>query len=431
MSDEPHDPLQDRPPAAEVPPYVVPRWVQAVLLPTAIVFGWLVLGAAGQLVLIFAIASVIALILNPAVSAIQRRRVPRGLAILLVYVTFFASLVGLGFALAGPVSTQVKSFQEDVPNITHQANARLADLQDYFDRKHIHIQIKKQGQTALQTLQDRVVGGTGRIVKFGTGVLEKVVAAGIAVILILVLSVYLLVYGERIGWLVRRVMPDGDGTVEDDYPTGVQRAVAGYVRAQILFSVAMGIGAGVSLFLFGLLGIFADGKTYALAFGIFFGVCELIPFVGPFLGAAPPVLVALFQDPLTAVWVALLFFALQQTEGHLVAPNLFGKTLRINPVLVILALLLGGETFGIVGALVALPTAAIVRETVVYLRRHVVLEPWGTMSPAQVLLARRGRGSQAPEPVPCPECGAPVEADDAFCRTCGAALEERPVASRR
>jgi len=166
------------------------------------------------------------------------------------------------------------------------------------------------------------------------------------------------------------------------------------------------------------LGIFPDGKTYALGFGAFFGLMELIPYVGPFLGAAPPVLVALFQDPITAVWVSLLFVALQQIEGHIVAPLVFGKALRINPLLVIFALLFGGELFGILGALLALPTAAVVRETVVYLREHTIFEPWGTASPLAIVGAEDRRAS-APS---CPVCGAPAAQRDAYCRRCGADL---------
>src|SRR5205814_5672899 len=136
--------------------------------------------------------------------------------------------------------------------------------------------------------------------------------------------IYMLVYGERIGGVVRRIMPPGDGTPDDDYPTRVQKAVSSYVRGQALFSTAMGAGAGVGLWVLGVSGVFPDGRTYALAFGIFFGLMELVPFLGPFLGALPPVLVALFQDPLTGLWVALFFIALQQTEGHVVAPQIFG-----------------------------------------------------------------------------------------------------------
>jgi predicted PurR-regulated permease PerM len=150
---------------------------------------------------------------------------------------------------------------------------------------------------------------------------------------------------------------------------------------------------------------------------------ELVPFVGPFLGALPPLLVALFQDPLTAVWLGIFFIALQQIEGHIVAPQIFGHTLRINPLLVIFALLLGGETYGFLGALLSLPLAAMLRETVVYLRRHLVLEPWGQTSPL---------GLAGPPPSrTCPECGAHVSQGDTFCRACGAQLVGAEVASRR
>jgi predicted PurR-regulated permease PerM len=106
-----------------------------------------------------------------------------------------------------------------------------------------------------------------------------------------------------------------------------------------------------------------------------------VPYIGPVLGAIPPVAVALFENPLVAVWVVLLFIVIQQLEGHIVAPQIFSHALRINPLLVIIALLFGDAIYGIVGALMALPVAAVIRETVLYLRRHVVLEPWRTQAP--------------------------------------------------
>jgi len=109
---------------------------------------------------------------------------------------------------------------------------------------------------------------------------------------------------------------------------------------------------------------------------VFYGVMELVPYVGPILGALPPLLVALFMDPITALWVALLFVGLQQFEGHVVAPQIFGHTLRINPLLVIFALLLGLQLHGVVGALIALPILSVLRETAVYLNRHLTFESW-------------------------------------------------------
>jgi predicted PurR-regulated permease PerM len=409
-----------RPPAAA--PVVVPRWVQlvAVLLGGFAVYA--VAHAAGPVLLLFITAAIIALILNPVVATFQRARVPRGLAILIVYAGFFAALALAGALLANPVAEQFSTFRDDVPSIVRSANERLADVQDYFDRKNINVEVKKQGQTALQTVQQRVVGGTDEVVSFGTDIVTRIITAGFGLILVFVLSIYMLIYGERIGALARGLMPPGDGTREDDFPYRVNKAVGGYVRAQLLFSLLMGVGAGVGLYLLGVLGIFPDGETYALIFGAFFGLMELIPYVGPFLGAAPPVLVALFQDPLTAVWVSLFFVALQQIEGHIVAPTVFGHALRINPLLVIFALLFGGELYGIIGALLSLPTAAVLRETVVYLREHTVFEPWGTASPLAVVGAEDRRGRR------CADCDALAAPRDAYCRRCGADLYSEAAA---
>jgi len=362
---------------SEPPPVVIPRWVQLVLLPLALLAVWALAKAAGKVLLIFIVAGVIALILNPAVAFLQRSRLPRGLAVLAVYLAFFLTLAGIGLLLANPISDQAQTFARNVPHLVNEANSKIVSFQGYLNRHGVHVQLVKQGKTALQTLQEKVVKGSSSIVSFGGGLLTELVSAGFDVVLVFVLSVYMLMYGERIGRLARRVMPEGNGSRADDYPFLVQRAVSRYVGGQLLFSLIMGTSAALALYLFGVLGIFPDGRKYAVAFGVFYGVMELIPYIGPFLGALPAVLVALFTDPLTAVWVTLLFIGLQQLEGHVVAPQVFGHTLRINPLLVIFALLLGLQLHGIVGALVALPILSVLRETTVYLRRHVTFEPWG------------------------------------------------------
>lgn len=357
-------------------PLVVPRGVQLVLLLVALLALWAIARAAGTVLLLFLIAGVIALILNPLVKLLERRRLPHGAAVFAVYIGLLAALVGLGGLLANPVSDQVQNFQRDVPKLVDDATASLDDLQGWLDDKGIDIHVKDQGETALQTLESKVLRGSGDVVSFSRDILQRLVETSFALVLILVISIYMLVYAETIGNVVRSVMPRGAGTPDDDFPLRVQRAVFHYVRGQLLFSLIMGATAAVALWILGVLGIFPDGSRYALFFGAFFGLMELVPYIGPVLGAIPPILVALFDDPLSAIWVALLFLALQQLEGHVVAPQVFGHSLRINPLLIIFALLFGAELYGVVGAFVALPLAAILRETVLYLRRHVVLERW-------------------------------------------------------
>jgi predicted PurR-regulated permease PerM len=318
------------------------------------------------------------------VTVVQRARVPRGLSWRWCTFAFFTVLTVVGSCCPTRSPTD-PGLPAGRPGLVEEANASLADVQRTFDEEGIDVEDGRQGQTALETLQDRVLEGSGEAVAFTGDLLRELVTVSIQLVLVLVLSIYMLLYGPRIGAMVRLGhAARATGTPDDDYPNRVQRAVSGYVRGQILFSTIMGTSAGAALWVYGELGIFEEGRTYAIAFGAFFGVMELIPFVGPFLGALPPIIVALFGDPLTAVWVALLFLALQQLEGHVVAPQVFSYTLRINPLLVIFALLFGHELYGLVGALIALPIAATLRETAVYLRRHLVLEPWGS---AQLALA--------------------------------------------
>jgi predicted PurR-regulated permease PerM len=396
---------------------MVPRWVQLVLLPLALVGLWALARAAGPVLLILIAASTVALILNPLVKMIQRRRIPRGLAILFVYLGLLAIVGGVGVLLSDPISTQVSHFSRDVPHFIKRANHDLANLQHWLNHRGIKVQIQQQGQTALQTLEKNLLKSSGNIVSFSRDLLGKVVTISFEFVLVLVLSVYLLVYGREIGGLVRRIMPPGDGTPDDDFPLMVQRAVFGYVRGQLLFSLIMGTSAAICLWAFGVIGIFPSGSRYALFFGGFYGLMELVPYIGPILGALPAVLVALFNDPISAVWVSLLFLALQQLEGHFVAPQVFRISLRINPILIILSLLVGYQLYGVAGALIALPVASVVREFVIYMRRHLVLEPWATAGPGAGLMQSApgvGQAVKAPGRGPTGEPDEDAEAEESL-----------------
>jgi len=413
--------LELTPGASAVPPVIVPRWVQLVILPLALLALWALARASGTVLLLLVVAANVALILAPVVRLLERV-LPRGLAIFMVYLGGFAVIAGIGVLLVSPVTTQITRFEHNVPEIVRHANHQLDNLQTWLNSHGIHVHIKQQGHTALDTLQKNVLKRSGAIVTFSRDLLSQVVTIGFDLILILVLSVYLLVYGNQVGQLARRIMPPGDGTPEDDYPLLVQHAVSGYVRGQLLFSLIMGASAAISLEILGLVGIFPAGKDYAVFFGAFYGLMEFIPYIGPIIGPIPAVLVALFEDPITAVWIVLLFVALQQLEGHVVAPQVFRISLRINPIIIILALLIGYQLYGIVGSLVALPVISVIRQTVLYLRRHLVLEPWGTRG---VGLGLMSDGLER-----CPDCGAPAAGGDAYCRSCGASLEPRVTTPR-
>jgi len=156
----------------------------------------------------------------------------------------------------------------------------------------------------------------------------------------------------------------------------MERSLVSYVRGQALVSLIIGTSAGVGLWLLGELGWLPGGQKYALLFGAWTAITELLPYIGPWLGAIPPFLYALVVHPLSAIWVALLFLAIHQIEGHVVVPNVMGSALRLHPLLVIFGLLAGGEIYGLPGALIALPLLAAGRAMWEFFSERIALEPW-------------------------------------------------------
>jgi len=361
-------------------PVVVPRWIQLVLLPLALIGAFELVKAAGSVFIVLVAACVIAMILNPLAKRFQRL-MPRGFAIVASYLLVAVCIAVVIGLLSEPVANEISHVSGNIPSFVRKANQELQSVQGFLNRHKIKIQLEQQGHSALQSVEKRLLKSSGSIVSFSRDVLGKAVTLGVDILLTFVLSVYLLVYARPIGELVRRLMPPGDGTPADDYPLLVQHALFGYIRGQLLFSLLMGASASLAMEILGVVGIFHDGSKFALFFGLFYAVMELIPYVGPILGPIPALLVALVTHPVSALWVLLVFVGLQQLEGHVVAPQVFRFSLRINPILVILSLLLGYKIFGVAGALLALPFATIVRQTVLYLRRHMVLESWATQVP--------------------------------------------------
>src|SRR4029077_16337833 len=151
----------------------------------------------------------------------------------------------------------------------------------------------------------------------------------------------------------------------------------------------IGTSAGLGLYVFGLVGLLPNAETYALVFGAWVALTEVLPYLGPWLGAVPPTIYALVVHPISALWVVLLFIGIHQVEGHIVVPNVMGGALRLHPLLVIFGLLAGFEIYGIPGALIALPLLAASRATWEFFGERLELETWdGGSVPVEVELEK-------------------------------------------
>ena len=350
----------------------IPRWVQLAVLPALLIIGWLVLGAISEVVFIFLVAALVALVLNPLVQGLERVRVPRYLGVFLVYLGFVAAVVIVVALVWPPVVHQLRSLTSALPGMGDQANETIARLQRLSDRAGLGIDIAAQIRKTLTAIADRIPQFTGNVVVVGVTVVRQVTIF----IIVVVLSIYMLLDGKRIGRSVARNFPTRSEADGREYVAGAKTAVVDYVKAQVLLSTVMGASVGVAMWILSMVGAFPSGGRYALFFGVWAGLMEAIPYLGPVLAAVPPSVVAVFDSPLSALWVIITFILIQEVEGHVLVPVIMGSRFRVHPLVVIFAILAGGEIHGITGMLIAIPLIPLVKETWVFFRPRLQFEGW-------------------------------------------------------
>jgi predicted PurR-regulated permease PerM len=372
---------------------VIPRWIQLVGLPVAFVAAWLLLSAVSHVVLLFLVAALVALLLEPLVRALHRVWIPRGLSIAIVYLSFAAAMVVVVAALGVVVVDRTEAaanridayLTEDIGQTGETEAERDVDrLQAWLDGHGLErVKIRRQGQDLVDRIQEADPESyTSEVVAFLEGAAFSIFELLFSLVLIIVVSIYMLLDMDRLARGIDRRFPPAPGS--QPLLRRVEGAVAGYVKGQVLVSLIIGVSAGVGLWLIGTLG-WAEGQDdYALLFGSWVAFAELIPYLGPWLGAIPPIIYALVVDPLSAIWVALLFLGIHQIEGHVVVPKVMGTALRLHPLLVIFGLLAGGQIYGLPGVFLALPTLAALRAVWEFFGERVRLEPWQGGGPVPV-----------------------------------------------
>ena len=379
------------------PTIQVPRWIQLVGLPILALIALLIVGKVFHAVFLFIVAALIALLLEPLVRSLERLRIPRGFSIAIVYLSFAAALAAVMIAVgvivvdrtqsaANRIDTYLTSESGQPPQTGFERDVDRAQV--WLDTHHLErIDVKKQGTDFAQSIKGKDVEKyTTDVIDFLRGAAISIFQLIFALVLILVVSIYMLLDMSRLKARVDRRFPPSPG--KPGLIVQMEQAVAGYVRGQVLLSLIIGTSAGVGMWVLGMTGLVPGADKYAVVFGAWVAVMELIPYLGPWLGAIPPIIYALVVHPLSAVWVALLFLAIHQIEGHVVVPNVMGSALRLHPLLVIFGLLAGGELYGLPGILVALPFLAVMRALWEFFGERVQFEPWkGGEVPVEVEVA--------------------------------------------
>ena len=320
-----------------------------------------------SLIILLLIAFIFASAIAPAVTRLNRRlSLPVSIAV--VYLGLILTFALLAAVILQPLVTQAAEFIRSVPGLLGQAQTRVVELQRELDIPTNVASpdlVRNYGQ-----LIQRAPALAAGLLNVTLGFISELAA----LLLILVIAFYWLLERRNIEGTWLALVPRERRPVARTILTEIEVKLGGYVRGQLTLGVIVGVLSYIGLFLLDM--------PFTLVLGLISGIGELIPLAGPFIGAAPAVLLALSVSPTKALQVIVLYVVIQQVENNFLVPKVMERSVGLSPLTVLVAVLVGTSLLGIVGALISVPVASaisvILRHTLFKERQEQYAQPPGS-----------------------------------------------------
>nr|WP_282434371.1 AI-2E family transporter [Pelotomaculum sp. FP] len=297
----------------------------------------------------FILAALLTYLLNPVVNAIERRGTPRSYAILLAYLALSFVVAGIFLYIIPRVLKQLYVMEETIPLYIAQTQQVIQSIQNHYSVLNIPDGVREIIDQRVVMLEEYVL----QWVRTAVTVLIGLVGYVFKLLLAPVLAFYLLkdldsISKKAVAWLPVNLKDEITGLFRQ-----INQVLASFIRGYFLVAAIVGVLTAVSMALLGV--------DFALMLGFIAGVTELIPYFGPVIGAVPAIVVALLKSKWLALKVAVVFIIIHQLEGNIISPKIMSDKVGLHPLLVIFSLLAGGELYGLMGMLLAIPCAAVLK----------------------------------------------------------------------
>lgn len=310
----------------------------------------------------------LALILSYPVGALSRV-MPRGIAILITVLALIGA-VALAFVVLIPLLIrQLSNFDLITPEILQSANNLIMGVSDFFENTDLPVVIPDNFVSNLvNDLLERTQELVERTIRGLFGLVSSAFSFGVALFGILFVAVYLLVDVRKAKAAYLKIVPGryrrDARSLWDSFGLSLSR----YLGGLLFIVVVQGVLSGVALYLLGV--------PYFILLGAWVSLTAIIPYLGAFLGGIPAVVIALIlTSPTTAVLTVIVYIAIQQLEGNLLTPRIQGRAVQVHPIIVLLAVIGGGQLAGLAGILFAVPTLAVAKVSIDFLRARVRTKP--------------------------------------------------------
>ena len=290
-----------------------------------------------DILILFFIVLVIVASLAPLVNRMSRY-IPRVLAVIILTIIFFGVLVAIGFVIVPPIIIQLKTLAINLPIIISKLGPVYQSIQHSIGNY----------QEGLFNLSSQLGKISSRLYSTTLGFVSGIVA----VVTILVLAFYMLLEQDAIKNFLHQTVPGERKEKIFEITKKIGQKMGGWLRGQALLMLIVGVADSIALVSLGI--------PYALTLAVWGGITEVIPYIGPWLGLAPALIIAFTISPLKGLLILIAYVIIQQLESQFLVPKILGKAVGLSPVIIILALLIGAKLMGILGVIIAVPVAAAI-----------------------------------------------------------------------
>ncbi len=311
-----------------------------------------------NILLIFFVSLFLASVFNPGVDFFERKGVPRSIGLIICYLLVLALLIVLVGSLVPIIIEQVKEIASNigvyVNTLFNGENANLPfadkwmplanDLLSAVDREQIVASL----QTALENLGAKLGDWTGN----AFGAIMAISAGLLNMVMVLFITFFIVIDKQNLHTFFLSLFPSRHGGYLSKKIHTIQEKIGDWIRGQLLLSISMGI---ITFVAFKVLGI-----KYATTLALISGISEFVPYLGPIVTFASAALIAINQGMTTFLLLIVVYIIIQTVEGNVLVPLIMSKSVGINPIIVIIAMLIGWQFLGILGMIIAVPLAKIV-----------------------------------------------------------------------
>lgn len=279
--------------------------------------------------------------IEPMVDWMQKKKIPRSVGVLLIYL-FLVLLIGVSvYFLIPPIEKQFSDFTQNFSQYSEKTSNSFQGIRDFLDKSHIVFDTQK----FFENLGNDISNSSGGIFATTVGVFSGLIST----IVVLSLTFYMAAKEDGFGKFIVLVVPENHQRYALSLTERIKDKIGKWMQGQLILMFVV--------FVLDYIGLLIVGIPYALVLAIFAGLMEIIPYVGPIISAIPGIILGFLISPITGLFVFLVYVVVQQLENHIITPQIMKKAVGLNPIVVILALLVGAKLGGAFGAIVAIPVA--------------------------------------------------------------------------